>query len=159
VDELIMHLFRAYDTVPDPNFRRYIENQRDRYEDGNEDLLAEVLMLLACNIYDLIGHRSAVPGDNTYQVVALQAKTSASQEDQTRDNRIQRKAKHPEWKSIEPSEGEPKVKTVGAKMFNWCPYHKLWSTHTPKECCKGMPAESNKSVTTKQKKDLKPDPK
>jgi hypothetical protein len=159
VDELIMHLFRAYEAVPDPNFRRYIENQRDRYEDGTEDISAEILMLLACNKYNLNGHRSAIPGEVTDAVVALQAKTKLVEDERARNGRARRQPKHPEWKLVEPSEGESKTKTVGTKNFHWCPYHKLWSIHTPQECRKGTPAAAAKAVPKVTKGDLKTDEK
>ena len=42
--------------------------------------------------------------------------------------------KYDEWKLQAPKDGEPKVKEVNGKSFNWCPRHQLWTVHTPAEC-------------------------
>jgi hypothetical protein len=42
--------------------------------------------------------------------------------------------KYDEWKLQAPKDGEPKVKVVNGKSFNWCPRHQLWTVHTPAEC-------------------------
>jgi hypothetical protein len=52
VSELVMHLFKAYDQVPDPHFARYIEAIRDRYDADIEDTTADQLMQLAVNKYN-----------------------------------------------------------------------------------------------------------
>jgi hypothetical protein len=83
-----MQLFRADEAVPDPNFRRYIENQRDRYEDDSEEGSAIVLVLLVCNKYDLLGPRNAIPGEATDQVVALKITLQPpTQEEKARSGR------------------------------------------------------------------------
>jgi hypothetical protein len=57
VDELVTHLFRAYETINDEQFKAYIHNKRDKYDDG-EELSADQLMSLAQNKFDLIRHRA-----------------------------------------------------------------------------------------------------
>jgi hypothetical protein len=171
VDELIMHVFKAYEAVPDPNFLRFIQNQRDEYEreDNAQEITVEALMLLACNKYDLLNHRNAVPSDNGDSIVALEAKiqslkdsTPSSTTDGDGKGR-RRRERHPAWKLVAPKGGEAKTKKIGAKTFHWCSHHKLWSIHSEKECRLGTtnpppPA----ATTTKQeegKDDLKADPK
>jgi hypothetical protein len=161
VDELIMHLFRAYEAVPDPNFLRFIQNQRDDYEraDNAVEITVEALMLLACNKYDLLNHRNSLPGDNGDSIVALETKTATTEDSK---NRRRKGNHHPEWKLVAPKGTEAKTKKVGAKTFHWCSYHKLWSIHSEKECRKGgfsqTPVVSTKSNDSKEN-ELQPDPK
>jgi hypothetical protein len=164
VDELIMHLFSAYKAVPDPNFLRFIQNQRDDYEreDNAVDISVKALMLLACNKYDLLNHRNSIPGDNSDSIVALETKTAPTSISEDGKNRRRKGNHHPEWKLVAPSGTDAKTKKVGAKTFHWCSYHKLWSIHSKKECRKGgssqITAVSTKPNENKQD-DLKPDPK
>jgi hypothetical protein len=170
VDELIMHVFRAYEAVPDPNFLRFIQNQRDEFEreDNPQEITVEALMLLACNKFDLLNHRNALPNDTSDSIVALEAKIQSLKEggksSSTNDsdgNSRRRKARHPEWKLVAPKGSESKSKKVGAKTFHWCSFHKLWSIHTEKECRKGItPTPTTPSPKTEESKDeLKTDPK
>jgi hypothetical protein len=144
VDELISHLFKAYEAVPDPNFVRYISNKRDQYDEGIHVPTDDELMLLACNKYDLLGHRSTLPDSNDDLVVALEVKNQT----QARTGKGKRK-NHPEWKLVKPAPGEPQTKKVGEKTFNWCPYHQLWSIHTAAECKKGGNSTGGSATTTK----------
>jgi hypothetical protein len=174
VDELTMHLFRAYETVQDPTFNRFIQNQREKYEtdEVEEEITVDALMLLACNKYDLISHRNAMPGDNAEKIIALEARiqslqassTSPSDKDATTDGKGVRRSRprHPEWKLVAPKAGEAQVKKVGTKTFNWCPYHKLWSIHTAQECRKAVTAAPPKEATAARDSNagvLQPDPK
>jgi hypothetical protein len=175
VAELTAHVFKAYLTVPDPTFQRYIESTQNRYEEeGADDIPIDTLMMLACNKYDLITHRNAMPGDNSDRIVALEAQLQTLQptkntDDSGKDGRnSRRRPKHPEWKLIAPGTGDAQTKKVGPKTFHWCPYHKLWSIHTAQECRKGSnPAPTPHqpaAATTAPIKDatnaqLQPDPK
>lgn len=40
------------------------------------------------------------------------------------------------WKSTVPKEGEPHTKTVGKRMYTWCPHHKYWGAHAAPDCFK-----------------------
>jgi hypothetical protein len=131
VDEHVMHVFQAYEAVPDPNVIRFIENQRDEYErvDNEHEITVEALMLLACNKYDLLNHRNALPCDNSDSIVALAAKiqsikygTKYNTDGDEKGRR--RRARHPEWKLFAPKGSESKTKKVGAKTFHWCSHHK-----------------------------------
>jgi hypothetical protein len=148
VDELISHLFKAYEAVPDPNFNRYISNKRDQYDEGIHVVTDDELMLLACNKYDLLGHRSALPDSIEDQVVALEVKTNT----QPGTGKGKRK-NHPEWKLVKPTPGEPQTKKVGEKTFNWCPYHQLWSIHTAAECRKSGNSKGNHTNAATTEKD------
>jgi len=44
---------------------------------------------------------------------------------------------YPEWKLQPPNHGDPEAKTVKNKVFHWCPHHKIWTKHEPKDCKKG----------------------
>ena len=50
------------------------------------------------------------------------------------------------WKITAPNKGEPWSKTVNGKLFNWCKYHRFWTTqHTSNNCRKG---EKERTQTT-----------
>jgi hypothetical protein len=38
------------------------------------------------------------------------------------------------WKKIPPGAGEPHVKKIKTKDFNWCVHHMAWTVHTPGDC-------------------------
>jgi len=46
-------------------------------------------------------------------------------------------------------EGSPKERraTDQGKTFNWCPHHKAWCVHKPRECHLGMPV-TNMAAST-----------
>jgi hypothetical protein len=79
-DELHMHFFRANEALPDSNFLRFIQNKRDDYEreDNANDISIIVPMLLACNKFDLLNHRSTLPGENSDCIVLSSGDSKAS---------------------------------------------------------------------------------
>jgi hypothetical protein len=100
VSELIMHLFKAYEHVPDQQFNRYIESIRDRYDADIEDTTAEQLMQLAVNKFDLLAQRNAMPSDKAENIVALTAKVNDNRAS-PRNGRRNRVV--PPWKKIPPA--------------------------------------------------------
>ncbi len=40
----------------------------------------------------------------------------------------------PAWMLQPPKEGEKHTKTVEEKVYHWCPKHKSWGCHKPKDC-------------------------
>jgi hypothetical protein len=137
VSELITHLFKAYEAVPDQHFNRYIEGVRDRYDADIEDQTAEGLMQLAVNKFNLLEQRSAMQGDNTERVVALQATTAtipARSTNAGRGPRTGRNRVNEAWKKIPPKAGDPTTKLVNGRTYHYCIKHVAWVMHTPAEC-------------------------
>jgi hypothetical protein len=143
VDELISHLFKANEAVPDPKFNGYISNKQDQYDKGIRVPTDNDLMLLACNKFDLLGHRNALP------VITFPVEAKTQTQTQTGTGRGKRK-NHPEWKLVKPVSGEPQTKKVGEKTFNWCAYHQLWSIHSAAECRKSGNLSSVAAFTTNE---------
>jgi hypothetical protein len=144
VSELIMHLFKAYEQVPDQQFNRYIEAIRDRYDADIEDITAEQLMLLAVNKFDLLTQRNAMPIDNVDKIVALQTKVN---DHRTNERGGRRNRVVPAWKKIPPAAGEPSTKTMDGKVYHFCPNHKAWCIHTVAQCTM-VPTTSAAAIST-----------
>jgi hypothetical protein len=137
VDELVTHLFRAYEQVPDAHFGRYIESVRDRYDAEIEDYTATQLMQLAVNKYDLLVQRNAMPTeDNSEKTVALETQVKQLKGKQGKGKNGKKKKYDKDayaWKLIPPTNGELN-KVVNKKTYNWCPHHKAWTIHSPAQC-------------------------
>jgi hypothetical protein len=148
VEELVMHLFKAYEQVPDQQFNRYIEAIRDRYDAEIEDITADRLMQLAVTKYDLIAQRNMMPTDtNVEKIVALQAKVN----EMNSDKKERRKRFKPKdsWKLIPPKAGEPQVKVASGRTYHYCQYHQQWTAHSPAICTRN-PAHQKNEPTTNQ---------
>jgi hypothetical protein len=47
----------------------------------------------------------------------------------------QQSTKQPEpWKKEPPKEGEPLMKAVNNKTYNWCPHYLAWTFHSENDC-------------------------
>jgi hypothetical protein len=149
VNELVMHLFKAYEQVPDQQFVRYIEAIRDRYDADVEDQTDEGLMMLAVNKYDLITQRNAMPSDNIERVVALQTNVTTTS---TTRNRARNNRPEDAWKKVPPKGGEPKSKLVNGQVYNFCPDHKAWCIHTIAQCTLAKARKAAQDAIAKQGK-------
>jgi hypothetical protein len=174
-DDLVINLFKAYLNVADQNFVEYMKKKKDDYDEGTATLEPETLMTHALNKYHILVQerkwKSMSPQDE--QLVALKA-----QYEQLRDANLrlaksisgkkmtksggQNKAKpkgnkskgttqqkHDPWKKEPPKDGEPHTKVVNNKNYNWCPFHKAWTFHTPSDCHLGQ--VGNSQVNEKEK--------
>jgi hypothetical protein len=130
VSELVMHLFKAYEQVPDSQFARYIEAIRDRYDADIEDTTADQLMQLAVNKFDLLAHRNAMPSDNIDKIVALQTTV----QDKRSGGRERKARPEDAWKNVPPKSGDPTTKEMNGKTYHFCMWHKAWCIHTPAKC-------------------------
>jgi hypothetical protein len=148
VSELIMHLFKAYEQVPDQQFNRYIEAIRDRYDADIEDVTAEQLMQLAVNKYDLLAQRNAMPFDNVEKIVALQTTIN---EDNKTGQRGRRTRVQDAWKRVPLKVGEPKTKTMDGKTYHYCPNHKAWCIHTLDQCLLKTATNANPVIGSENK--------
>jgi hypothetical protein len=147
VEELTMHLFKAYEQVPDAQFTRYIETIRDRY-DADENITADQLMTMAVTKYDLIIQRNAMPNDsNAEKIVALQAKIKDLKGGN--GDRPKKFKKKDAWKLIAPKQGEETTKVVNGRSYNYCQFHKQWTAHSSLECTRN-PDHQKDNQTTNQ---------
>jgi hypothetical protein len=150
VDELTMHLFKAYSKVNDEEFQNFLRNKRDLFDTDDEGdvLQADQLMRAALNKYILIKQRSATDSlsvqDPSEKIIALEAQLKALKgtTDAGNNSNNKRRGRNGKkrddanyaWKKVAPKENEPKVKTVSGKKYNWCPKHSAWTVHTAAEC-------------------------
>jgi hypothetical protein len=150
VSELITHLFKAYEYVPDQQFNRYIEGIRDRYDADIEDRTADDLMILAVNKYDLLEQRNAMPSDNMDKIEALQATTAKTTNANvsTRERRANRNRVDDAWKKIPPLAHEETKKVVNGKTYHYCIHHKAWCIHTLDQCDIANKESSGNTPTT-----------
>ena len=51
-----------------------------------------------------------------------------------------------------PSESDPQKKEVDGKTYYWCPGHKFWTMHSPKECTLLHPEKKVAGPTVKKPK-------
>jgi hypothetical protein len=160
VDELVTHLFKAYEQINDDQFRSYILNKRDKYDDG-EEITADELMGLAQNKFDLIRHRAETdaitvrePNDKILaleaEIVALKAVAAKGKSGNGNKDRYA-------WKKVKPKTGEPASKMVKGKKYHWCRFHQAWTIHAEKECTLGnenneQSGESNEKVKSENSK-------
>ena len=73
-DALLTHLFKGYMAASDKNFVRYINDKKDKYEEG-EPLRSDKLMQLADNKYRLLKEREEwdTPSPEEEKIMALEA--------------------------------------------------------------------------------------
>ena len=73
-EALLTHLFKGYLAASDKNFVKYINDKKDRYEEG-EEMDADKLMQLADNKYRLLKERDEwdAPSAEEEKIMALQA--------------------------------------------------------------------------------------
>ena len=92
-EALLTHLFKGYLAASDKNFVKYINEKKDRYEEG-EEIDADKLMQLADNKYRLLKERDEwdAPSAEEEKIMALQAAV---------DNLTKRKKKRHEHESTE----------------------------------------------------------
>ena len=148
--DLLTNIFKAYNTVPDNTFNRYVAAKEDSYDDGVH-ITADSLMLQCANKYKILVQQGIwnAPTSEQKEIVALKAeikkfssyksKNHSPYEKQRQDkvdpNKFKKKKKPDEaWNKIPPTpEERGKGKEVKGKTYHWCPNHRAWTRHTEKE--------------------------
>ena len=167
--DLTVNLFKAYATVKDSKFREYIAQKESEYEENNEELSYEKLMLFAENKFKIrkVRNQWNAPTPEEEKIIALEAyikkinKTNVKKPppkgtpklDKRKGTQKETRKSYepPAWTLIAPKEGEPKEKTVESKKWFWCPTHNKWTRHSPQEC-KGLAPKGDKGKRTKDRK-------
>jgi hypothetical protein len=159
--DLISNLFRAYKTVKDHEFMRYITQKESDFEEGAINLNAELLMQMAQTRFEVLQDKKLwrAPTDEEQKIVALEAKLKrferASQPRKGNDNKTQgprtkdnrrnatssKQSKDPRprkelpaWCHVAPKPGEPQTKTVDGAEWKYCANHQRWCKHSTAEC-------------------------
>jgi hypothetical protein len=153
--DLLTNLFRAYKSVSDKEFIRYIKDRETAYEDGT-DITSNELMTKARNRYKTMLQNGEwnSPTEDEAKIIALQAEMKSFRRgtgkpsDKTPkegEYRKKRNDNRPAWHFEKPKENDPKSKTIDAKQYWWCPTHEAWVRHKPEEC-KGRGYHPNKEA-------------
>jgi hypothetical protein len=158
--DLMTNIFKAYATVQDKDFVRYVDDLKTQYEDGRLDMDADKLMMLGYQKFKNLNlHQTwqAPPADDKNDVVALSTlseelvalkSTIAGLKDQLTTGKKKGSGDHDKraWKSTAPTMGQAQTKQFNNKTYHWCPTHEKWCIHTPAEC-KGL-TKANFSAST-----------
>ena len=90
--EMLTNLFKAYDTIQDQSFARYIANKKDAYEEGTSNINAAMLMKQTSDKYKTLRERGEwnEPTQETAKLMALEAQVADLK------GKLQRKHKHTE---------------------------------------------------------------
>ena len=156
--DLLVNLFKAYETVNDADFIRYIGRKRDEYEEGMMTMSAAELMAQAETKYKILQVKGTwnAPSPEAEQIMALEAKIkslskghrSKAKKDQENESnggagqKMERRNKKPHkiTKNIAPKNDEPKTIKWRNADYHWC--HETtggkcggkWRCHKPSEC-------------------------
>lgn len=150
--ELMTNLFKAYETIKDGNFERYISNVRDRHEDGTDSLSGEALMQKAMAQYKKLKDQGKWnETTDTEKLLALAnqikdlkskyEKKKSSNTSKNHDKKKGTKKPRPKWltDNIKPSDVK-ETKRHGDITFHWCCEENggkcggRWRAHKPKDC-------------------------
>ena len=160
-ENLLVNLFKGYESVDDADFQDFIKHKRATYEEGGtltvDDFLATALNKNTTRVMQNLWN---APTKEQEQILALtaqlavikkktrgstppnpkalsnaQKKMKKAADDKKRQKRQDADTKWA-WKRIMPAEGEPRVKLVGAKTYNCnCKFHPAqWVEHTQDNC-------------------------
>lgn len=150
--DLLANLFKAYKTVSDKEFVKYIDQKKNEYDEG-KDISSSQLMLLAANRYKTMKQDQEwnAPSIEQEQIIALQAQVNklksskANKGDHSKETESEkptstgtkdrkRRSKKPKWMLIPPKQGESGKKKVNGKEYHWCKNHEAWGIHLPSKC-------------------------
>jgi len=156
--DLLSNLFKGYKAASDRDFVAYIRHKENEYNEG-KDITPQYLMQLAVNRYYTMkeGGTWNSPTEEQTEIIALKAQLKKLQKvTKTRENtkgaNNNQSRRHPIWKTKQPKTNEPTTKKVKGKIYHWCPTHKLWTIHDPKEC-KGIAKREKEEKETEEKKE------
>ena len=153
--DLLINLFAAFMAVPDKKFVDYIEEQKDKFDEG-EDITTKYLMQVALTKYKDRKRSDTwqAPSAETEQILALTAqiselqktkpapekgkKTGAGKSESKKKARAARFAEKYAWKLVPPAAGEATTKDFESKTYHFCPHHNngvgAWVIHHPNKC-------------------------
>ena len=165
--DLIANLFNAYRACGDKKFVKYIDDLKDRYDEG-EDMSPEHLMTKALVKYQTLNLESEwnAPTEEERDIIAMRAqitelraelsgkstKTKKKPKEDKTDKRTPAKAKSFKgkwaWRHVSPKDGEPHAKTFEGEQWQFCEHHGYWCKHATEAC------EKNKQQQSQESKDI-----
>jgi len=159
-NDVLVNVFKGYAAASDEAFTRYIQRQKDAYDEG-KNVDEDSIMKDAVNKFNhlkLEGKWNALSADQE-KLVALQAefkmlrdkniklsgnlsndkkkrgtdsgKTSSNNK---KSNKKKKDAASWAWKKVPPKKGEPKTVKKDNKTYHWCDDHSAWTLHNPETC-------------------------
>jgi len=159
VPSFIVYLFKGYKAAADDSFRKYIQNQRDSYDQG-ESMDHYTLMTRALNKYKTMLEENewcAISAQEE-QIIALSAQLKQLKDSNLKLSKVAdpksfqkgfskdqgrgkkkngkggKRSKHKDdtaWKKAPPKAGSPETKNISGKTYHWCKYHNAWVEHEP----------------------------
>lgn len=158
--DLLTNLFKAYKTVPDKEFNRYIAQKESDYEEENVDMSPESLMSKAKTRFEILQDKQVwkAPSAEEEKIVALEAKLKRQQQNgkgksdkdkgknkkgskkdrrgggKDKDGKRKNGDNDSSWKDVAPKPGEPTTKTINDVKWYFCTKHKRWGHHATVDC-------------------------
>jgi hypothetical protein len=154
--ELIVNLFKAYETIEDAKFNHFVQYTQYGYTADPNAYNARTLMSSIENHYRTrieagTWSKTIVDKESIPNIASLQAEIQAMKVSQGGTQSAEAKAKAREekyaWKKIPPKEGEAKSKPFEDRTYHWCGKHKYWTIHTEAECT-GVKARNARTSNT-----------
>jgi hypothetical protein len=138
-DSLYTDLMAGYVTCTDQAFVKYIQTKQDQHDEraGGQDMAeaAEEIMTFASQKYIQLLERNlwkpTQQGQQDDDIIALKAEM-----ERLKSGKSKKEWVPPAWKTVAPTNGQPKVKVSKGKTYHWCPNHLAWTIHKPEECNK-----------------------
>ena len=177
--DLRTHIFAAYSTSNDPEFRRYIQTQRDYIRDHpTEEYSYKTLMNRAKDKADSLEvelkRQQIQPTSVEDPIVSLQAKVRAQKKSLQKlakqsqgsggggkNGKEKTKRKKKNGKEYIPFPAELRTKeqpadpskpvVIDGVQYWWCPEHKKWGRHTHDKCEKRLNKDKKSSTDDKPK--------
>jgi hypothetical protein len=167
-EDLLNHLFEAYQSTSDNALNEYMKDKENKWEDHTiEEMTPETLMTLAEEKFKTLAqkkmHRAPLmtPGKEDSSIIALQAKVKEmlalqadmpGQHDGTKKKKSGKSRDTGEWawKTVAPTGNQSKEKTFKGKEYLYCPNHGetkwvLKINHA--DGCRNAPAGNVKAAT------------
>jgi hypothetical protein len=154
--DLLVNIFTAFFVVPDLAFKTYIDRIKDLYDEGEEHVTEDYVMMKA-EVKSMVLAREGkwvMPSKEDETIIALSAafeKIKSHNEELNKQLTSTKRSANPPaggrkprtntgkwaWKDVEPPTGSPHTKTVDSKTYHWCPKHSAWTLHLPSACRMG----------------------
>jgi hypothetical protein len=142
--ELIVNLFKAYETIEDAKFSHFVQYTEYGYTANPETYNVRTLMNAIENHYRTrleagTWPKSTADKEGIPNIAALHAEVQAmkvtqSGGSQSKDAKAKAREEKYAWKKVAPKEGESKTKPFEDRTYHWCGKHKFWTIHTEAEC-------------------------
>jgi hypothetical protein len=151
-NDLLINLFKGYAVVIDQDFKRYISDKQNDYEEG-QDINPEILMNFAIVKFRTLKQKGRwnAPSPQEERIIALTAQVEAFKKNSckldkgkttAKDGTGGKKPGKPKrdrdakfaWKKVPPNGDQAQEKKVDGKTYHWCPVHLAWTIHKPSEC-------------------------